>query len=358
MTGAVDLSELKTIDQVIKRARTVADRGGHVWATAGAGQGVTTTRNTLALNRLALVPRMLRDVSRVDTGTAFAGVSMEFPVMLAPVAALGLFDPGDALAAATAATEMGTSAFCGMLTSSSWEEVAATSPGRHFFQLYAFGDRGWAGDVADRVQEAGFAALCLTVDSPVIGRRDRSLEDSFTWSIPSGDSINLGRHGLDYDFRATLTWADLAWLCQRTDLPVIVKGVMTPDDALEAVECGVAGIYVSNHGGRMVDQGLSSIEVLSEIVEAVRGQADVAVDSGFTRGAEVCKALAMGAKAVGIGRLQCWGLAVGGAPGLVRVLEILRAEIETTMANIGCPAIADITPAHVRWSIPAPPPVL
>ncbi len=355
MTGAVDLSELKTIDQIIERARTVTDRGAHVWATAGAGQGVTTTRNTLALNRLALVPRMLRDVSRVDTRTTFAGVSMEFPVMLAPVAALGLFDPGDALAAATAATEMGTSAFCGMLTSSSWEEVAATSPDRHLFQLYAFGDRGWAGDVADRVEEAGFAGLCLTVDSPVIGRRDRSLEDSFTWSIPSGDSTNLSRHGLAYDFRATLTWADLAWLCRRTDLPVIVKGVMTPDDALAAVECGVAGIYVSNHGGRMVDQSLSTIEVLSEIVEAVGGHADVAVDSGFTRGAEVCKALAMGASAVGIGRLQCWGLAVGGAPGLVRVLEILRAEIETTMANIGCSNIGEITPEHVRWSFPALP---
>jgi isopentenyl diphosphate isomerase/L-lactate dehydrogenase-like FMN-dependent dehydrogenase len=136
---------------------------------------------------------------------------------------------------------------------------------------------------------------------------------------------------------------------------VIVKGVMTPDDALEAVECGVAGIYVSNHGGRMVDQSLSTIEVLAEIVEAVGGKVDVAVDSGFTRGAEVCKALALGAKAVGIGRLQCWGLAVGGAPGLVRVLEILRAEIETTMANIGCSITDEIRSEHVRWSFPAPP---
>ena len=355
MTGPVDLSELKTIDQIIERARKVTDPGAHVWAAAGAGQGVTTTRNTLALNQLALVPRMLRDVSRVDTRTAFAGVPMEFPVVLAPVAALSLFDPGDALAAATAATDMGTSAFCGMLTSSSWEDVAATSPGRHFFQLYAFGDRDWAGEVVDRVEEAGFAGLCLTVDSPVIGRRDRSLEDGFSWSIPSGDSINLNRRGLDYAFRATLTWADLASLCQRSNLPVIVKGVMTPDDALEAVECGVTGIYVSNHGGRMVDQSLSTIEVLAEIVEAVGGKVDVAVDSGFTRGAEVCKALALGAKAVGIGRLQCWGLAVGGAPGLVRVLEILRAEIETTMANIGCSITDEIRSEHVRWSFPALP---
>jgi isopentenyl diphosphate isomerase/L-lactate dehydrogenase-like FMN-dependent dehydrogenase len=160
---------------------------------------------------------------------------------------------------------------------------------------------------------------------------------------------------MDYSHRARHTWAELAWLCSQTELPVVVKGVMTPGDAIEAVECGAAGVYVSNHGGRVVDHGVSTIEVLAEVVEAVGNRAEVMVDGGFSRGAEVCKALALGARAVGIGRLQCWGLAVGGAAGLLRVLEILRDEIANTMANLGCATVADLTPAHVRWSIPAPP---
>jgi isopentenyl diphosphate isomerase/L-lactate dehydrogenase-like FMN-dependent dehydrogenase len=355
VTGPTDFSALKTIDQLVSRALEVVEPGVHVWAAAGAGQEVTRIRNTLALNRLALVPRVMRDVGRVDTSSSFVDVPLAMPVVLAPVGALALYDSGDALASARAATQMSTSTFCGILSTSSWEEVAATSPGRHFFQLYVLGDRFWITEILGRVENAGFAGVCVTVDTPVIGRRDRSLEDGFTWSVPPEGTPNLRQHGFDYAYRARFTWSDLEWLCGQTNLPVIVKGVMTPADALQAIACGVAGIYVSNHGGRVVDQSLSTIEVLGEIVDAVAGDADVAVDSGFTRGADVCKALALGARAVGIGRLQCWGLAVGGAAGLTRALEILREEIGNTMANIGCPTVEEITPDHVRWSIPAPP---
>jgi isopentenyl diphosphate isomerase/L-lactate dehydrogenase-like FMN-dependent dehydrogenase len=334
----------------------VVDPARYDWAAAGAGQGVTTSRNTVALNRLALVPHMMRDVSQVDPSTSFLGVPLAFPVILAPVAALGVYDTGDGLAAATAATAAGTSAVCAVLTGSSWEEVAAIAPGRHFFQVYPMGDRGWMGEIADRVEVAGFAGICVTVDSPVIGRRDRSLESGFTWSVAGGDTSGISRHGHDYAYRPKYTWADLAWLCARTGLPVVVKGVMTAMDATESIECGVAGVYVSNHGGRMVDHAISTIEVLAEVLEAVDGRAEVAVDSGFTRGAEVCKALALGARVVGIGRLQCWGLAVGGAPGLSRVLEILHDEISTTMANVGAPSVSALTPDHVLWSFEAPPP--
>jgi isopentenyl diphosphate isomerase/L-lactate dehydrogenase-like FMN-dependent dehydrogenase len=252
---------------------------------------------------------------------------------------------------------MSTATMCAALTNSSWEAVAATAPGGHFFQLYVFGDREWIGEILDRVEAAGFAAICVTVDAPAIGRRDRSLEQGFTWQLPPGGPANLTQHGWDHEsFRSRFTWTDLQWLCERTELPVVIKGVMTPEDSLAAVECGVAGVYVSNHGGRMVDHGLSTIEVLGDIVEALPGDVDVAIDGGFTRGAEVCKALALGANAVGIGRLQCWGLAVGGTPGLIRVLEILREEISVTMANIGCRRVDEIGPGHVRWSMPASPP--
>jgi isopentenyl diphosphate isomerase/L-lactate dehydrogenase-like FMN-dependent dehydrogenase len=350
-----DPTDLKTIDQVISRAREVVDPGAHVWAAAGAGQGVTLVRNTAALNRLALVPRMMRDVADVDVSSSLVGVPLALPVVLAPVGALALYDSGDAMSSAMAATQAGTSAFCGILSTSSWEEVAATAPGRHFFQLYVLGDRSWIADIVGRVEQAGFAGVCVTVDTPVIGRRDRSLEDGFTWSVLPEGPPSLSRHGFDYSYRAKFTWPDLEWLCQQTDLPVIVKGVMAPADAIQALACGVAGVYVSNHGGRVVDHSLSTIEVLGEIVEAVAGEADVVVDSGFTRGAEVCKALALGARAVGIGRLQCWGLAAGGVPGLARVLEILGEEISNTMANVGCRAVGELTSEYVRWSTPTLP---
>jgi len=333
----------------------MTESGAHVWAAAGAGQGVTLARNVLALNQLALVSGVMRDVSEVDLSTSFVGVPLALPVMPAPVGALGLFDPGDALAAAIAATRMGTSAICSTLASSPWEEVAATAPGRHFFQLYVLGDRSWLEDVLARVALAGFAGVCVTVDTPVIGRRDRSLEDGFIWSAPPEGYPNLTQHGMDYSYRRTFTWSDLAWLCGASDLPVILKGVMTPADAIEAAANGVEGIYVSNHGGRVVDHSVSTIEMLGEVVDAIGDRAEVVVDSGFTRGAEVCKALALGARAVAIGRLQCWGLAVGGASGLARVLEILRDEIGNTMANLGCRNVDELTPDHVRWSIPAPP---
>jgi isopentenyl diphosphate isomerase/L-lactate dehydrogenase-like FMN-dependent dehydrogenase len=355
VTDQVDLSDLKTIDQVIARAREVTEPGAHVWAAAGAGQGVTLARNALALNKLALVPRVMRDVSEVDLSTSFLGVPLALPILAAPVGALGLYDPGDALAAATAATRVGTSAICSTLATSPWEEVAATAPGRHFFQLYVLGARPWISDVLARVGSAGFAGICLTVDTPVIGRRDRSLEDGFVWTVPPEGSPNLTQHGMDYSHRPKFTWDDLEWLCGQTELPVFVKGVMRPADAVESVARGVAGVYVSNHGGRVIDHGLSTIEALEEIVDRVGDEAEVMIDSGFTRGAEVCKALALGARAVGIGRLQCWGLAVGGTSGLIRVLEILRDEIANTMANIGCRSIEEITADHVRWSIPAPP---
>jgi isopentenyl diphosphate isomerase/L-lactate dehydrogenase-like FMN-dependent dehydrogenase len=355
VTDPVELSELKTVDQVIDRARALVEPGAHLWASAGAGQGVTTARNRAALDRLALVPRVMRDVTSVDVSSSFLGIPLSVPVMPAPVGALALYHPDDALAAATAAANIGTSAICGILSTSSWEEVAATALGRHFFQLYVFGDRAWLGEIVERVEQARFAGICVTVDSPVIGRRDRSLEDAFTWTVPTEGSPGLARHGIDHSFRSKFTWPDLEWLCQQTDLPVILKGVMTPSDAIEAVERGVSGIYVSNHGGRSVDHSLSTIEVLAEIVDVVADQADVVIDSGFTRGADVCKALALGARAVGIGRLQCWGLAVGGAPGLFRVLEILRDEIANTMANLGCAAVDEISPDRVRWSFPTEP---
>lgn len=354
MTERTDPQHLTTIDQVISLAQQLIEPGAHTWAAAGAGEGATVVRNRLALDSLALVPRIGRDVSKIDPASSFLGTQLAFPVILSPIGALALYDSADTLAAAKAAAQMGISAICSIHTTSLWEEVAATAPRGHFFQIYVGGDRAWLADVVSHVEEALFAGVCVTLDAPVIGRRDQSLDEDFIWQRPPEGTTSLRQHGWDESFRSRFGWADLEWLCHRAELPVFVKGVMTAPDAVIAADCGVDGIFVSNHGGRMVDHGLSSIEALGEIVEAAANDVDVAVDGGFMRGADVIKALGLGAKAVGIGRLQCWGLAVGGCPGLARVLEILLEEIELTMANIGARNVGEIMADQVRWSLRVP----
>jgi isopentenyl diphosphate isomerase/L-lactate dehydrogenase-like FMN-dependent dehydrogenase len=350
-----DPADLATIGEVIAAARAASAPEHYTWAANGVGQGVTVKRNTEALSRLALIPRVMRDVEDVDPSTSFVGVTMDFPVFLAPVGALALFDEGDALAAGAAAAATGAGQMVSALTLNRWEDVAALAPGRRMFQLYVFGDRPWTGEVLRRVEEAGFASMTVTVDTPVIGRRDASLEQRFTWSYPEGGPPNFADVGWDASYRTRYTAADLEWLCGEANIPIIAKGIMTAEDARIAVDAGAKGIYVSNHGGRQVDREVSTIEMLPEIVEEVGGEVDIAIDSGFTRGAEVVAALALGADAVAIGRLQCWGLAAGGAAGLTRTLEILRAEVTATLQNIGCRSLGDLTPDQVRWSFPITP---
>ena len=352
----IDLAEVKTIGQVIARACEILDPGVFTWAASGAGVEVTVARNTRALSALALIPRLMVDVSNVDISTSFLGVPLQIPVMLAPVGALALYHPDDARASGEGAARAGTSIFCGTLGDQPWEDVAATAPGRHFFQMYVLGDRAWLKKVIERVENAGFAGICLTADTPAIARRDSSLAGGYDWNIYHGDGpANLRDVGYDPEFKGRFTWTDLEWLSTATSLPLILKGVMSAADAVRAVDCGVKGIYVSNHGGRAVDHELSPMEVLAEIVDAIKGRAEVIVDSGFTRGAEVCKALALGARAVAIGRLQCWALAIGGAAGVERVLEILREEMQLTMTNLGCRSVDELTADLVRWSLPIDP---
>jgi|MEHZ01.3.fsa_nt_MEHZ010899443.1_2 isopentenyl diphosphate isomerase/L-lactate dehydrogenase-like FMN-dependent dehydrogenase len=351
-----DVSALVSIDQLLDLARTVVDPGAYIWADAAAGEEVTARRNRIALNRLALMSRVLVDVGKIDTTTSFVGVPLALPVVMAPVGALSLYHPDGAMGSAAAAAAAGTASICGMLVSDSWEELAATAPGRHLFQLYVGGDRGWLADVIGRVEAAQYSAIVVSADSPVIGRRDRALIDGFTWSHGAHERPeNLAEHGYDMKFRKSVTWADMDWICANSSLPVVLKGVLSTQDARRAVDGGAAGIYVSNHGGRTLDQSVSSIEVLAEIVDEVDGAADVMIDGGFQHGPDVLKALALGAKAVAVGRLQCWALAVGGQLGVDKVLDILRAEIETSLANLGCARLADLGPDRVRWSIPTIP---
>lgn len=346
-----DLADIVSIDQIVALARERIDPGPHTWADAAAGQEVTATRNRQTLENLALVPQLLTDVGVVDTTSSFLGIPLSMPVMLAPVGAMSLYHKDGAMGSARAAADAGTSAMCGMLVSEPWEEVAATSPGRHFFQLYVCGDRGWLTQIIRRVEAAGFAGIIVTADTPVIGRRDRALTSGFRWSRENEDPYNLAQHGFDMEFRKRVTWSDFEFICESASIPVALKGVLSAKDAASAEGAGAAGVYVSNHGGRALDHVVSTIEVLTDVVEAVSPNIDVVIDSGFMRGPDVCKALALGAKAVGLGRLQCWALGVGGQAGMTRTFEILREEIETSMANAGVARTADFGPEHVRWSM-------
>ncbi|MDW3178944.1 MAG: alpha-hydroxy acid oxidase [Acidimicrobiia bacterium] len=347
-----ELVDMVSIDQIVALARERIEPGPFTWADAAAGEEVTAARNRKSLANLALVPQMFTDVGTVDTTSSFVGVPLSMPVMLAPVGAMSLYHEDGALGCARAAAAAGTSGMCGMLVSEPWEALADTAPGRHFFQLYVCGDRTWLTEVIQRVETAGFAGIVVTADTPVIGRRDRALTSGFRWTRDSEDPYNLARHGFDMDFRKRVTWSDFEFICETASIPVVLKGVMSAGDASHAVDAGAAGVYVSNHGGRALDHVVSTIEVLAEVVEAVSPTIDVVVDSGFMRGPDVCKALARGATAVGLGRLQCWALGAGGQAGVERTLQILREEIETSMANLGVARVADLGAEHVRWSTP------
>lgn len=284
MTSAssAGVASFVSVDEFVQRARDTLDHSHFVWGDAAAGQEVTADRNTLALNRLALISRVLVDVADVDLASSFVGVPLRLPIIMAPVGAASLYHPEGAVAVAAAAATAGTSSTCAMLVSDAWEDVAATAPGRHFFQLYVGGDRAWLAAMIARVEAAGFAGIMVSADSRVIGRRDRALIDGFTWSQASHTHPeNLGGLGYDSDFRKRVTWDDLEWICAATALPVVLKGVLSTHDARCAVDRGCAGIYVSNHGGRALDHSISTIEVLEEIIETIDGSADVMIDGGF-----------------------------------------------------------------------------
>ncbi len=346
-----ELTNIVSIDQIVALARERIEPGPFTWADAAAGQEITARRNTRTLESLALVPQLLTDVGALDTSSSFVGVPLSMPVILAPVGAMSLYHSDGAIGAANAAAAAEISAMCGMLVSEPWEDLAATAPGRQIFQLYVCGDRDWLREVITRVEAAGFAGIVVTADTPVIGRRDRALTSGFRWSRESEDPYNLAQHGFDMDFRKRVTWSDFEFICETSSIPVVLKGVLSATDARRGEDSGAQGIYVSNHGGRALDHTVSTIEVLAEVVASVGPHIDVMIDGGFLRGPDVCKAIALGACAVGIGRLQCWALGVAGQAGMTRTLEILREEIETSMANLGVANLADLGQDHVRWSL-------
>jgi 4-hydroxymandelate oxidase len=325
----------------------------------GSDDEVTLREAHAAWQAMRLVPRMLVDVSALDLATTVLGERLAFPVMTAPCALnrMAHADGESGVARATAAT--GTLQVLSTMASESLEEVARASASPKWFQLYCYKERALTLDLVQRAEAAGYRALCLTVDVPVLGRREREVRTGF--HAPPGIAIaNLERYGnagsampgadgasglaqyVAARWDASLTWEMIGWLRSVTRLPIVVKGVLAPDDAARAVQAGVAGIVVSTHGGRQLDTAIASAHALAPIVDAVAGGAEVYVDGGIRRGTDILKALALGARAVLVGRPYLWGLAVGGEAGVTRVLTMLREELALAMALSGRARVADL----------------
>jgi glycolate oxidase len=325
--------------EIIQAARRNLPQDVWDYLTGGAESETTMRRNRLGFDSRGLRPRVLVDVSKVDTSSTFLGQKLRIPVMMAPIGSLQTITPEGGVAVAKAAAEFGTMNFVSSVTQPSLEEIAASTNHPKIFQLSIRGGLDGCAEIVGRVKKAGYIALCLTVDTAHYSRRERPLLNR--WQPPSRRT-ETGRI-----YQAMLTWEMADAIKKIAGMPLIIKGIATAEDAKIAVEHGVDVIYVSNHGGRQLDHGRGTIHMLPEIVEAAGGKADIVLDGGVTRGTDIVKALALGAKAVTIGKLQGWGLGAGGKDGLVRVLELLEEEMVVDMALLGVTRVDQITRNYV-----------
>ncbi len=331
--------------------------GAHAYAVGGAGDELTLRDNVAAWRRLAILPRMLVGVGTRDPGVELLGVPRPHPLIVAPMAFQRMAHPDGEVAMATAAAATGAIICLSTLATTSAPQLAEAVPGApRWFQLYVFADRGVSRELAARAAEHGYEALVVTVDLPVIGVRERDLRSGHQTAAAEmvASAVAAGVKGgmtptefaglIDPD----LSWKDIERFAADSPLPVIVKGVLRPDDAVLAAEHGARAVVVSNHGGRQLDTVLSGADALPPIVEAAGDRLELLVDGGIRRGTDVLKALALGARAVMVGRPALWGLAVDGAAGAQRVLEILLSEFDTALALSGAGAARALDPSFVR----------
>jgi 4-hydroxymandelate oxidase len=349
------------LENLEHRARERLSATTYDYFAGGADDETTLADNAAAWKRIRLVPRVMRDVSTISIATEVLGTPMGIPVMVGPWAFQALAHPEGEKATARGAAAAGAVMVVSTVSTTSLEDVARAAVAPLWFQFYLLRDRGMTGDLLRRAQAAGYRALVMTVDKlPVPGRRRRLAADRFslpeTTSIPNFDYVVPEGHdtGPDGYLRGLLdpsvTFADVEWACAECRLPLVVKGILSPDDAVSAVEAGAAGIIVSNHGGRQLDGAIATADALPAIVDAVAGRAPVLVDGGVRSGADVVKALAIGAAAVLVTRPVIWGLVVHGAPGVEEVLKELATEMSHAMALCGASRVADIDRGLV-WNL-------
>jgi isopentenyl diphosphate isomerase/L-lactate dehydrogenase-like FMN-dependent dehydrogenase len=350
------MDHVVNLDDFVALARERLDAGAYDYIAGGSWDEVTLRANRERFTRWSLRPRVLNDTSRADASTTLLGTPVAMPVGLAPVAFPGLADAEGEVAVARAAAPAAVLQCVPTLATRSLEDVAGVGPGPRWFQLYVHKDRARSAELVRRAEAAGYGAVVLTVDLPVPGYRERELRRRY--QVPAGTRL---AHYADVDPGATelipviaalqdetLSWRDVAWVRGLSKLPLVLKGILTAEDAALAVAEGVQGIVVSNHGGRQLDRAPATIDVLEEVVQAVAGRAEVYLDGGVRRGTDVLIARALGARGVFIGRPWIYALAAGGQEGIARLIALMRAELQTAMRLLGVASLDAVTRAHVR----------
>jgi isopentenyl diphosphate isomerase/L-lactate dehydrogenase-like FMN-dependent dehydrogenase len=342
-----------------EKAQAILPPMAYDYFAAGSNDEESLKRNRQVYNEILLRPKMLRDVSYRDMTVKVLGQTISMPMIIAPMAFQGLANEEGEVATARAAKALDTIMTLSTLSNCSIEEVGQAAPHHMWFQLYVYKDREITKELVGRAADAGYKAIVMTVDSPILGRRERDLRNGF--HLPDHLSAkNLAGQGLhqigkadNYSALAShiaalydnaLTWQSLEWIVSISKLPILVKGIVRGDDAVLALEHGAKGVIVSNHGGRQVDTCVAPIEVLAEVAQALEGRGELLMDGGIRRGTDIVKALALGARAVLIGRPVIWALATGGSEGIIKCLTMLKQELDLTMALSGCATLSDITP--------------
>jgi isopentenyl diphosphate isomerase/L-lactate dehydrogenase-like FMN-dependent dehydrogenase len=340
-------TEFVTIHEFVKAARMNLNPNVWDYLIGGTESETTLARNRAALDQIALRPRVLRDVSKVDPGTQFLGKSVRLPTILAPVGSLEQFDEGGGLTVAEAAGRFGVSMMLSSVTTKRLEDVRAKTAAPLIYQLYVRGDDGFVDEQAAYAIGAGCDAFCITVDTQHYSRRERDIAKRFQKSWRNASNTEEAR-----GFQAAFSWKDVERFKAKHDIPFILKGIGTAEDAHIAVEHGVEYVYCSNHGGRQLDHGRGSADVVQEIIEAVDGKAQVIVDGSVSRGTDIVKVMALGCAAVGIGRLYCYGLAARGAEGVIRLLEILEDETIKAMGLAGVSSYDELDRSYLHFGAP------
>ena len=338
-------TEFLTLHEFVKAARMKLNANAWDYLVGATETETTMRRNRLALDSIALRPRVCRDVSKIDAGGKLLGKKLRLPVMLCPIGGLESFDAGAGVTVAKAAEQFGVPMIVSSVTTLQLEPVKQAAPNAcMIFQLYVRGPDAWIDERVKRAIAVGYDAFCITVDTAVYSRRERDIAKRFAKPWRS----NLS--GLDD--QAAFNWNNVAHFKKTHKIPLILKGITTAEDAKIAVEHGVDYIFVSNHGGRQLDHGRGSMDVLGEVMDAVGGKAKVLVDGGFCRGTDIVKAMAMGVEAVGIGRLFCYGLAAAGQAGVVRLLEILEDEVRSALGLIGAKDFKTLDKSYLHFGAP------
>jgi len=385
MTESVQVFNLSDFEQLAQKKLDAVD---YDYYASGAEDEVTLNRNKQAWKKIVIWPRALVDVSNVDHKADFLGFPLDMPFMIPPMAMQRLAHPDGEIGLARAAHAAGVMYCITQQSTTTIEKICSEAPGPKLFQLYMFKDRDLSAKLIRRAEASGVKALVLTVDSPVLGRRERDLRNKFTpqsrgieivnWTSSTSSNSGGGSNGAGNAHSATaahttvtsvsasvasrvggrdsgLTWSCLAWIKSVTDLPIILKGVVHPEDAALAVHHGCSAVWVSNHGGRQLDGAPATADALPRVAQAVQGRIPVIVDGGISRVADMMKALALGASVVCIGRPLLWALAMDGERSAKIALEMIREELRTAMALSGVPSISSLSRSLVQTEHDQPP---